>query len=171
MEKNEQTLEQARLLATAYHEAGHAVMAISLGRLVKKVTIEPAKLQRGTFRLGACELQKGRTKAAKDWIEDEVLILFAGMVAEARFTGKYCPLGARQDLVAINRLLQDRAHTEKQMERLHRRLLDKTEHILWDEKHAEAIEVITQELIEKTTISGRSVRHLFNQTMQKKSKK
>ena len=54
-----------QLTATSYHEAGHAVMAISLGRLVHKVTIVPGKSQFGDTRLGACEMQKGRSSASK----------------------------------------------------------------------------------------------------------
>jgi hypothetical protein len=66
-----------RLAATAYHEAGHAVMALSLGRLIQKVTILPGKSQFGEVRLGACEIRKGRSKASKDLLEDEALILLA----------------------------------------------------------------------------------------------
>ena len=47
-------------LAAAYHEAGHAVMALSLGRLIQKVTILPSKSQFGEVRLGVCEIRKGR---------------------------------------------------------------------------------------------------------------
>lgn len=150
-----------RLTATAYHEAGHAVMALSLGRLIQKVTILPGKSQFGELRLGVCEIRKGRSKASKDLLKDEVLILLAGMVAEARFTGQYCQQGATQDLRNIRRLLHNRASSENQLERLQRRLLDKTEHLLRDEGHAKAIELIARELIQKTTISGRAVRHFF----------
>jgi hypothetical protein len=69
------------LTATAWHEAGHAVMAVSLGRPIEKVTISPARLQTGGSRLGICKIQKGRTKPSNDQLEDDVLILLAGMVA------------------------------------------------------------------------------------------
>ncbi len=39
-------------LATAYHEAGHAVIALTLGRNVQRVSILPNQL-----RLGQCELK------------------------------------------------------------------------------------------------------------------
>jgi len=152
-----------QLMATAYHEAGHAVMALSLGRLIHKVTIVPGKSQFGGVRLGTCELQKGRSKASKDLLEDQVLILFAGMVAEAHFTGQYCRQGASQDLCDIARLLNNRANSEKQFQRLQRRWLDKTEHLLGDEVYATAVQLIAGELIQKTTITGRAVRHFFEQ--------
>ena len=154
------------LIATAYHEAGHAVMAMTLGRPIHKVTISPAQLQTGGNRLGACRLQKGQFKASKDWLENEVLILFAGMVAESHFTDQYCLPGAAQDLKAVNRMLANRATSQRQLERLASRLLDKAEHLLGDEGHAKAIKLIAQELLQHETISGRAVRHLFQQALQ-----
>ncbi len=158
-----------QLTATAYHEAGHAVMAVALGRLVQKVTIVPGKSQLGETRLGRCEMKKGRAKASRNLLEDEVLIFYAGMVAEARFTGQYCQPGAQQDLLAIKRLLCERAGSPSQFERLQRRLLDKTEHLLREQGHAHAIELIARELMQKTTISGRAVRHFFEQAMKQVS--
>jgi len=162
-------VELAELTATAFHEAGHAVMALALGRPIQKVTIAPAQLQTGGGRLGVCKIQKGRFKGSKDWLEDDVLILLAGMVAESHFTSRYCPRGAAQDLRAARRLLANRASTERQLERLERRLIDKTEHMLGDEGRAKAIELIAQELLQRETISGRAVRHLFQQATQEAS--
>ena len=151
------------LIATAYHEAGHAVMAISLGRNIQKATIAPAQMTANSKRLGAVKMQKGRSKSTNDALEDEVLILFAGMVAESQRTGKYDERGAASDLRAIGRILETRARTEKQFEKLHRRLLEKTEHILSDEVHSKAIRWVAEALIEKESISGRLVKHFINQ--------
>ncbi|MDA0658689.1 MAG: cell division protein FtsH [Planctomycetota bacterium] len=161
-----QTPAAIRLTATAFHEAGHAVMAVSLGRPVQKVSISPAQLHSGGTRLGVCELQKGRVRASKDAVEDEILILFAGMVAESQFTGSYCHRGAARDLTAIRRLMQARASNERQMMRQERRLLDKTEYLLNDDGYRRAVELIARQLVEKTTMSGRAVRHLFEQSVQ-----
>jgi len=148
----------------AYHEAGHAVMAIIVGRPIQKVTISAAHMSAGGVRLGACKISKGRSKPSKDRVEDEALIFFAGMVAESHFTGQYCEQGAGQDLRIIGNLLsQTRAGSQRQLEKLKRRLLDKTEHLLADEQHSKAIQLVANELIEKTTISGRAVLQLFNQ--------
>ncbi|MCM2370917.1 ATP-dependent metallopeptidase FtsH/Yme1/Tma family protein [Aporhodopirellula aestuarii] len=160
----EHTPEQ---IATAHHEAGHAVMAVSLGRTIHKVTIAPGKPQFGAARLGHCEVKKGRFKGSHDPLEDDVLILMAGMVAEARFTGQYCHRGAARDLKDVANLLCTRAASPRQHETLQRRMLAKTEHILRDAAHVEAIECIAKELLNKTTISGRSVRHHFQQAQQR----
>lgn len=156
----------ASLLATAHHEAGHAVMAVSLGRQIQKVTIAPGKQALGGTRLGHCEMKKGRTKGASDQLEDDVLILLAGMVAEARFTGQYCHRGADRDLKDVANLLCTRAATSRQHETLRRRMLAKAEHILSDDTHVAAIGAIARELLEKTTLSGRAVRHHFQQAQQ-----
>ncbi len=157
---------RTKLTATAFHEAGHAVMALILGRSIEKVTISPAQLQTGGFRLGACRIQKGRLKASKDGLEDDVLILLAGMVAESHFTGRYCQEGAAQDLRAVKRLLANRANSDRNIERLTRRLLDKTEHIFGAAEHTKAIRLVTQELLQKETITGRAVQHLLKQALQ-----
>ncbi len=159
----EEPAPDASLVATAFHEAGHAVMALIVGRSVHKVTIAPGQMHAGRgLRLGECRMEHGRSKAAKDWIEDEVLILLAGMAAEARFTGEYCRRGASQDLRNVHRLLEHRAGSERQLDRLVRRLLDKTEHLLNDEAHYQAIERIARRLLQDTTLSGRAVKHLFH---------
>ncbi|MEZ6076755.1 MAG: M50 family metallopeptidase [Pirellulaceae bacterium] len=158
-----------RLAATAYHEAGHAVMALLLGRAVHKVTVAPGQILSGV-RLGACEMRKGRLRASNDPLEDEVLILLAGMVAESQCTGEYCRQGASQDLQAVRRLLShNRAHNERQLERLEQRLIDKTEHLLNEAAALEAIRLIAVELLAKTTLSGRAVRHLLTQAQQRSS--
>ena len=150
-------------MATAYHEAGHAVMAYLMSRPVEKVTICAANLATGGFRLGACKMQKGRSKASSDAVEDEVLIMLAGMVAESHVTKRYCLDGAAQDLRAVKRLLANRAPNERQMERLAKRMLDKTEYLLNDDVNKAAVRLIALELLKKETISGRAVRHLFEE--------
>ena len=160
----QQNQSDPQLTATAYHEAGHAVMASLVGRPIQKVSIAPGKLQTGGGRLGVCQMQKGRIKSSKDWLEDEVMILFSGMVAESHFTGKYCPAGAGQDLRNIVRLLRTRCTNDRQLEKAQRRMLDKTEHLLSDDATSQAIRMIAEELLSKTTISGRAVKHFLQQS-------
>ena len=161
--------DPAALRATAHHEAGHAVMAHLLGRAVAKVTIAPGRSAFGTERLGVCHLGKGRTRATKDSIEDEVLILMAGMIAEANATGQACTAGAAGDQREITRLLDCRATNQKQFDRLHRRMLDKTEHLMADPVARQAIDWIADDLLARTTISGRTVRHFCKMAQQSAS--
>jgi ATP-dependent Zn protease len=145
-------------IATAYHEAGHAVMALYLGRPIQRVSIQPSHL-----RLGQCEIQKGTFRPSRDHLETEILILLAGVAAEARLIGRYDWGGASQDLRGVRRLSEMRAGGTKQIERLERRMLDKAEHILQEPGVWPAVELIAQELIDKTIISGRAARHFFDQ--------
>ena len=80
-------------ILTSYHEAGHAVMALVMGRSVQKVSIIPSQ-----NRLGACTIQKGRAKQVQDKLEAEMMILLAGMSAEGRKSGHYNVQGTSQDL-------------------------------------------------------------------------
>lgn len=153
------------LKATAFHEAGHAVMALILGRAISKVTVAPGQSHLGVQRLGACHLQKGKAKSSQNFLEDEVMILLAGMVAESQITGQYCQQGAAQDLRYVRRMLASRNEGEKQIERLERRLLNKTEHYLLDRQAWDAVERIAAELINNQTISGRAVKHLYEQSV------
>ena len=105
--------------STAYHEAGHAVIALALGRTVQRLSILP-KLE----SLGRCEFQKGRTRPSEDWLEREILISLAGLAAEARHTGEYAWAGSARDLQTVRRLAIQRVG-ERQADRLQKRLLSK----------------------------------------------
>ena len=144
--------------ATAWHEAGHAIAALALGRPVHRVSIEP-KLQ----RLGHCELKKGTFRPSSDIVETEILILLAGLVAEARLTGVYNLAGAAEDLRGVRAYTRFRGGSERQVEKLERRMLSKTEHLLEQPGMWLAIEQVAAELLRETTISGRAARHLFEQ--------
>ena len=158
-------VKDSNRIGTAYHEAGHAVVAISLGRQVKKATIKRANLQTGGVRLGAVMFEKGRSRPTDDWLEDEVIILLAGMVAESNLTGLYCEAGASVDLRAVDRLLDSRVRTQRQLDKLKQRLINKAENLLSDPAHAMAVEAVAKELLVKGEVSGRLVRHHLNQAI------
>jgi hypothetical protein len=156
------------LKATAYHEAGHAVMALFLGRPIQKVSIAPGKSAIGVQHLGMCHIRKGPGKGGKDWVEDEVLILLAGMVAESQITGQYCAAGAAQDLRYVRRFLESRGESDRQVERWERRLLNKAENYLSDRTLWSAVETIAVELLKTETISGRAAKHFFDTAISRK---
>lgn len=141
---------------TAYHEAGHAVVALALDRPVHRVSVLPNR-----DRLGQCEFRKGVFRPSEDWLEREILIALAGMAAEARHTGTYSREEAEQDLRYARRLLLQRG-SERQLERQERRMLAKVEHLLADDGHWRAVELIAAELLKHGVISGRAARHLFD---------
>jgi ATP-dependent Zn protease len=143
--------------ATAYHEAGHAVVALALGRPVQRVSVLPDR----DF-LGHCAFGKGVFRPSEDWLEREILIALGGLAAEARRTGTYAWGEASRDRQYVRQLAVQRAG-ERRAERLERRLLAKAEHLLAQEGHWRAVELIAAELLRRGAISGRAARHLFGQ--------
>ena len=141
--------------ATAYHEAGHAVVALALGRPVQRVSVLPDRVH-----LGLCQFRKGEFRPTEDWLEREMLIALGGLAAEARHTNNYAWDGAARDLRYVRELTVQRAG-ERRADRLQRRLLAKVEHLLAQEGHWQAVELIAAELLRCGTISGRAARHLF----------
>src|SRR5688572_20133984 len=130
--------------ATAYHEAGHAVVALILGRPVDEVSVLP----RRDF-LGVCKFGKARLRPSEDWLEREMLIALGGIAAEARHTGNYAWDAADRDYQYVRDLAVERAG-ERRAERLQRRLLAKVEHLLAQEPHWRAVELIAKELLCRT---------------------
>ncbi len=144
--------------ATAYHEAGHAVVALSLGRTVEKVTIV-----RNSLRLGSVQFGSRRKGRRQDAFETEAMILLAGLLSEARVTGRMNWAGAGQDMLNLQRMICMRVGTDKAGERLQRRLMDKTEHWLEQPEIWSAVELIAQQLLQHGVLSGRAARHLYEQ--------
>lgn len=142
---------------TAYHEAGHAVVALALGRPVHGVSVLPKRKY-----LGVCEYRKGTFRPSEDWLEREALMALGGIAAEARHTGIYAWEHAVRDRQHVRGLAVQRVG-ERQAERLERRLLAKVEHLLGKEGNWRAVELIARELVLRGEISGRAVRHLFEQ--------
>ena len=143
---------------TAYHEAGHAVIALVLGRPVHRVSVIP-----NSQRLGQCEFGKGVSRPSEDSLEREILIALAGLAAEARHSGSYAMDGADRDLRYVRRLVLQRK-SERAAPRYEERLLTKVETMLSDEQIWLAVELIATELLKLGTISGRSARHIYEQT-------
>jgi ATP-dependent Zn protease len=150
-------------LATAFHEAGHGVMALILGRTIEKVSVV-----RNSIRLGVVQLGKGRSGRKQDFYEHEALILLAGLVSEHKHTGVYNWAGAQQDLRGLRRLSLARVATEQDAEKLERKLLDKAAYLLEQDLNWLCVERMAQELMLRSIISGRSARHLFEEINKKK---
>ncbi|MFO0935257.1 MAG: M50 family metallopeptidase [Gemmataceae bacterium] len=148
-------------ISTCYHEAGHAVMALVMGRSIQKVSAVPNSL-----RLGAVEFKKGPAKGVDDWIEAEILIALAGPLAEAKFMGQFDVHGAGRDLRVVRKYAEDRVGP-RQVDRYERRMLTKTDYLLNDDDTWAAVELIANELFAKGMISGRAARHLFDQATSK----
>jgi len=101
---------------TAYHEAGHAVVACRLRRPFRYVTIEPESDSLGHVRKysWARTLEKtkeeGASPAMQRRLEHDILMMYAGPHAEAKHTGRQNRRGASHDnanAVSMGGLLHD----------------------------------------------------------------
>ena len=151
-------MERESARPTAYHEAGHAVVALALGRPVHRVTILADRAHAGT-----CAFGKAPFRPSEDWLEREALIALAGLAAEARFTGVYELDAAAKDRRYVFSLALERTGDARKAERLERRLLAKTEHLLARDEYWRAVERLAAELLRTGTVSGRAARHLFEE--------
>ena len=150
---------------TAYHEAGHAVIAIVVGRSVNKVTITPSG-----NKLGICKMSKGRKKASQDALEADLLILLAGMAAECRKSGRYNMQGATQDLRDAEKLALSRAGNPRQASKVLKRSLDKVHNLFGQTATWTATKSIAEALLENESISGREADHHFKLAVQQAKK-
>src|SRR5262245_5457563 len=141
---------------TAYHEAGHAVAALTLGRPVARVSIRPDR----KF-LGVCTFDKGIARPSEDWVEREAMIALAGPAAEAGFTGELDWVAAAHDHDYAFDLARARGGDGKKADRLVKRWLAKADHLLGRGDAWAAVERIAAELVRRDEISGRAARHLF----------
>lgn len=85
------------ILATAYHEAGHALAALKVGRYVSRVSIRhespgsgSTHFARATKSPFSLELNRGSARAAWEYeyksARDEIFVCLAGPLAEAKAT-------------------------------------------------------------------------------------
>jgi hypothetical protein len=80
-------LRRSMLDIVAYHEAGHALMAVILGGEVRQVTIEPAD-DDGPPREGDTQVVwRGYRDAPREFAQTAVQVCLAGPVAEMIYSG------------------------------------------------------------------------------------
>ena len=89
---------------TAFHEAGHALMAILLGHPVRKISIGCAYEVHGYCQLHPFVNVKFRSHR-ETRIEHLVLVAMSGIAAEVLTFGKFDALGASDDMMQARRLV------------------------------------------------------------------
>jgi hypothetical protein len=159
------------LAATAYHEAGHAVVAVEMHRPLRRVTVVPDGARK---TLGCCEQapwprwfrrqpRRERDNRTRDFIEAQALIDFAGGIAEARFKGSRRRLGACRDRNNALTLLERLSGSRKECEAYAAWLYARTENLLAQGYVWRMVEAVAAELLRKGTLSGRQLRACCSQ--------
>ncbi len=90
-------------VATAFHEAGHAVVGLKLsGNLPRTISVIPVGRSMGRIRNclwpRSFRPEKAMTALTRARLEDETATILAGSAAELRYTGRANHLGAREDV-------------------------------------------------------------------------
>lgn len=92
--------DRKKRLATAHHEAGHAIAAIRMGLGVSRVGIYPATTER-TYS-GECQ----PARQGDDF--RYIVFVLAGLIAGRRFDGRASDFGASGDRAIIREVLSNR---------------------------------------------------------------
>jgi ATP-dependent Zn protease len=160
---------RSELELTAYHEAGHAVVAIHLHRGVKSVTVVPNP---ETNSLGHCEyhelpnkeerlkvLERGDRQRSRPWLEREIILLLAGNHAEDKVKGRWNHRGASDDMSKVFDLASSMCGSNDETLAYVRWLSERARNeveSLWP-----LIEKVAQALVVKKTMTGREVRQIY----------
>jgi len=146
--------------ATAYHEAGHAVAYFRLGKRIRKVTIVPnGEYQGCCFGYGKYPELNGSveiTPGIEKKVEQEIIILFAGSIAQAKYLGRN-PRGWSKfhDVDTAINLGMGVNGSMKTTEAYLNWLFVATKEMFNQEKTWTEVGAIAQELLKKKTLSGK----------------
>jgi hypothetical protein len=163
--------EMKRIEATAYHEAGHAVCSLALGKAFKLVTIAPEGnllgYCKGVVYRGGQRLEMDvyeRNNRARDWIEKSVKVSLGGNVAERIFTGRNNFAGARGDFSNACDLLSHLCgYGNGEIEAYFNLLMIRTRDILTTPRNWLAVERLAAELLDKRTVRYKAAKAIANQ--------
>lgn len=152
-----------RRKAVAVHEAGHALVAILLKRNVIEALLRPPHGLSGETRFEgeATVMVDLNVKADRTFVEDAIVILLAGQIAEAEYWRKLTPLYApkvtsqRSDDAEIHELRSHFAFSPEQEAMFTGHCTDKASRIVLHERAQAAIEEISEILCDSLSI-GRS---------------
>jgi hypothetical protein len=155
--------------ATAYHEAGHAVMSVELRLVVASVNLHRDEHQLGVCRGGGAlpqeedfHMPNGKTRR---WVEREIMVLLAGSEAEAMFTGRKNHLGARSDLHSAVDLASTVCNTVDEVQAYLLLLAIRARDLLATEHLWAAVVAVAEALLERGELKGREVRRIVRRAI------
>ena len=158
-----------KLESTAYHEAGHAVVAFELEIPVESVTIAPDEESVGSMiyqrRLQKLDDYGSISARRRATLEAHVRVLIAGWIAEKRFNPKgFRRSGAQEDQRTLITIVFLLSNSEKEARLYHRLLEVQTVQIV--NRRWFAIKALAAALLKKETLSGEEAGKLIMKAFQ-----
>lgn len=158
-----------RRKATAIHEAGHALVATFLKRNVTEVMLRPPHGLSGEtrFERAPAAMLDLNVKADRHFVEDAIVILLAGQIAEAEYwkkqTSLYVPLvdSHRTDDAEINKLRSQFDLSPEQEAMFVGYCTEKSRRIVLHESSQAAIEEIAITLSGNLSMSGNELKEIL----------
>lgn len=154
------------LTSTAYHEAGHAVLALSLKRPFTKISIEPVGDRLGSVTLEHHENIEtdpiSRTKTGFSILLEDAIISCAGGLVKERLTGEIdWHKGSWGDSVNVGKsVLYISLATDETWEQCRHRIMDLARHQV--NKYWQEIEVLAAALLSKTVLDYHEVLEIID---------
>lgn len=150
---------------TAYHEAGHAFMAVFLGGQVASLTIEPDR-DEGPDRFGDAQvLWRRQGLSVKEFQNKQVLVALAGPIAETIYRGEPQHPGFVPEWADDWRRAWDAAELIMADERLRLVFLEETARQLHQtlsrDEHWAAIAALADELLAHETLEAEQIQEVL----------
>lgn len=156
--------------STAHHEAGHAVVGVTLGFTVKRATIVPSEGSLGVVNTGplpaqimnARETQRSLAPRERDKIERKIMSVLAGPAAEKRFlslrTWRWQTAGWRGDVSTAIELASEVCGQGDESRRYFGWLRARTENLVGGPVVWRQIQHVAETLLVHKTLTGAQVR-------------
>lgn len=163
--------------ATAYHEAGHAVVGLELGIRIKSVNIVQDE---EAGRLGLCEGGKFpkwfepdvvKDTKARLHAEEHIMFSLAGVEAELRLTGRFNHVGAHGDYVGADQLAVYFCENEQERFAFMNWLSLRTRNMLYREHVWLKVEAVAKALLDRERLSANELRAICQNAMQEAIKR
>ena len=157
------------LISTAYHEAGHIVVAYTERIKIKKATIVPDQDYLGVVTRQMIEKHvrdafefAGVTPARRGRVESFIMLSLAGGIAERKYCGRWNHVGAASDYENAGRLALDATGSSEEANAYLKWLHIRTKQVV--NIYWYLIEAVAKALLEHQTLSAVDIEQIMSTT-------
>lgn len=152
----------------AYHEAGHAIVAVSLRRRIKQVSIVPNPERRSAGHVAFGVAPQWLTPdfdahpSTRGYIERELMCLYGGLASELVHLGTQDPVAGSDDMDKAHELAcRYCSKNEHEAIAYCRWLMARTATLLERQGNLAAVETVVRALLAGKVVSARQVRKIW----------